>query len=263
MNEDLRGVIIVILLILSPIIFLGIEVMARRIIKEKVNVVLIELMTWVPLRKLALGVCEGFFLAVILAGIDDLKEDFKGTIGLYIVAIIGVIIFALCIKKYFARRYRCIIGCEYMNAKELKRSVENEIFRKIHNNIWESEHWLRLDLRFVPKSLVTRIFFTNTNGSNGMSAEIYLLNGVKFYEVGVTGLMDYNASVSADTCMCLPIGKMFGVSERGELPVELSYYKISKEEFKEYIKTHTVREIINSTELLDSAVERHKKVCKK
>lgn len=259
MNEDLSSAIIVILLILSPIIFFGMELLARRIIKEKVNIVLIEWMTWVPLRKLALLVCEGFFIAVILAGVDDLKEDFSGTIGLYIVAIIGIIVFALSIKKYFSRRYRCIVGCEYMNAKELKRSIENENFRKIHNNIWESEHWLRLDLRFIPKSLVTRIFFTNTYGSNGMSAEIYMLNGVKFYEVGLTGLTDYNASVSADTCMCLPIGKMFGVSESGQLPVELSYYRISKEEFKEYIRTHTVREVINSTELLNSVVEMHER----
>lgn len=253
--EFLKQLIVPMLVLLGPVIFLVVQLIPGKITREKVEIWKIELLTWVPLRKATLLICEGFCCFAFIKCLGGLIEDFKGGVGPYILLTVCIISFAVGIRKYFSRRYRCIIGCEYMDAKALKRSVESETFRRINDEIWESEHWLRLGVRFFPKNLIADMRFYVPQNRLSIGADVCMLYGETYFEGALISEKDNEEHhISKKVLEMLPARK---IKECEGSRIVLSQCKISKRQFKEYTKNHLVDEVLDSMELLESVLECH------
>lgn len=145
-----------------------------------------------------------------------------------------------------------------MNAKALKRSIENETFTRINDEIWESEHWLRLSTRFFPKNLIVDMGFSIPLNKRCIGADVFLLYGETYL---VSALIeereDKEHQISQKVLEVLPARKIKKAMSQEGSRLVFSQCSISKKEFKEYVKNHTVEEILRSTELLERVVKRY------
>lgn len=89
----------ILLIQLGIIIWFGAQLYVEKTTREKVNIALIELMTWVPLRKAALLICEGFCCLAFIKCFGGLVEDFKGGIVPYLLLTSCIIAFAVGIRN--------------------------------------------------------------------------------------------------------------------------------------------------------------------
>lgn len=76
--EFMKQLFVPMLVLLGPAIFLVVQLIPGKITREKVKIWKIELLTWVPLRKIVLLVCEGFCCFAFIKCMGGLREDFKG-----------------------------------------------------------------------------------------------------------------------------------------------------------------------------------------
>lgn len=245
--EAIKDIIEVIFLFSLFPFWACVPIIASHITKEKVHIWLIELMSWTYLYRILLVFCEGFCCYLFITRIELLVDDFKDGIGAYIFLSFCIIIFALGIRKYFSRRYHCIVGCEYVNAKTLKRSIESETFRKINSDIWESDHWIRMKRKIYPKSLISDLYFSGVS-NGGFNAIVYMVYSKEYWVQSVVRrYADTRNEEMKKTVASVPVSKL------AERP---GAYGISKKEFKAYVKNHTVEEIIYNTNLLRQVIDK-------
>lgn len=113
-----------------------------------------------------------------------------------------------------------------MNAKALKRSIENETFTRINDEIWESEHWLRLGVRFFPKNLIIDMRFYVLQSRLSIGAEVCMLYGETYFEGALISEKDNEEHhISKKVLEMLPARK---IKECEGSRVVLSQCKISK-----------------------------------
>ena len=207
------------------------------------------------LNRIILLACDVIWIKVIYKAFFD-----NSKIGL---TILSLAIFALLLYgTYYAFRtmYFCIPMSRYYNAKELKKSIEEEKFTILKDKmIWESEHWLRIKNVFFPKSLICGL------GGSVAANTIMTVRTLdrKEYTIQHVGHLERRKEeeLIANT---LPLVKFLnekgydGLTEMKCSPCLSD--KLLDEMFKNYLSNHSVEDLVTTTDIMEMYVKEYDRI---
>lgn len=160
------------------------------------------------------------------------------------------------------RPYRCLPVSRWLNVSELKKSLEKETFQKVAPKTWSSEKWLCVDGHYYPKNIIVYMGgWNHPTERSGTNLKIRTILGEDIIEYGYFPIykptFGPNRGKWVDNYPMLdaliPLTEMIPdrIQKRHAYDsVEPSMKKM----YEEYMKTHSVTELIETTELLDAYV---------
>ena len=210
--------------------------------EKKVKLVWEELKNGGPFRKLFLVGAEYLLIYGVVKEMYEkivLHEDVA--IQLIIFNTLWVLAVGYGTKEYLKCRCRCLPVSRWLNVSELKKSLEKETFQKVAPKTWSSEKWLCVDGHYYPKNIIVYMGgWNHPTERSGTNLKIRTILG--------EDIIDYPMLDAL-----IPLTEMIPdrIQKRHAYDsVEPSMKKM----YEEYMKTHSVTELIETTELLDAYV---------
>jgi hypothetical protein len=114
-------------------------------------------------------------LAHIIDAIDGTNVDVFGII-------LSLVVFYIVFRLIKQERYRKIVGLHPpFSVRQVNRLLSKEVFHEVEglNHVWESENWLRVDGKFVPKNFIIGIYEGSRTStySNYTRMHLVIING--------------------------------------------------------------------------------------
>ncbi len=207
------------------------------------------------LVRLAMLICDFIWVQAVY---KTLNKGFQ-----FKLVIASVVIFALLLYGTyltFRTPYFCIPMSRYYDAKALKKSIENDSFEVLkENKIWVSEHWLKIQNIFLPKSLICQLSGSVTSATIMMIRTIdnkeYVL-----YHMGHLKRQQEEEMIGST----LPLVSL--LDEKGydgqKVITRLSCVPkpYLEEMLKLYLSNHSVEDLINTTDLMEMYVKEYDRI---
>lgn len=231
--------------------------------EKKVKLVWEELKNGGPFRKLYLVGAECLLIYCL---VKDMYEKIVLHEDVPIILIVEYVVLVLAVgygtKEYLKCRCRCLPVSRWLNVSELKKSLEKETFQKVAYKIWSSEKWLCVDGHYYPKNIIVYMGgWTSSTSRSGTKLKIRTILGEDIIEYGYYPIYqpDFgrNRGKLVDNYPMLdaliPLTEM--IPDRAQKWNAYTSVRPSmKKMYEEYMKTHSVTELIETTELLDAYV---------
>lgn len=222
----------------------------------RVNITKIEWRKGTYLWRIILPIMGVFCLAILYIGLR--KGDITACITILVFFGLPIWSGVYCLYR---TPYHCIPASRFYDAKVLKRSIENEDFSVLESKtIWASEHWIRVKDYFFSKNLLFSIGGCVTNNRT------LVLRTIDRKEYRVTSVGYITKERIRLIGNVLPYVKM--LTERGfDGQSEIRSRDFLPEEyvdewFNNYMKNHTVNDLILKTEALEAYANAYAKRCR-
>jgi len=231
--------------------------------EKKVKLFWEELKNGGPFRKLFLVGAEYLLIYGVVKEMYEkivLHEDVA--IQLIIFNTLWVLAVGYGTKEYLKCRCRCLPVSRWLNVSELKKSLEKETFQKVAPKTWSSEKWLCVDGHYYPKNIIVYMGgWNHPTERSGTNLKIRTILGEDIIEYGYFPIykptFGPNRGKWVDNYPMLdaliPLTEM--IPDRIQKRHAYDFVEPSmKKMYEEYMKTHSVTELVETTELLDAYV---------
>ena len=222
--------------------------MKYRIVKE-------ELKRFTYYGRILLIFCDIVWVKVLYKAFSDNLD-----VGLTVYVFVIFALLLYCTYYLFRTPYFCIPISRYYDKRILKQLVEKETFIVLKKGkIWESEHWIKIQHIFLPKSLICRI--GGSVASNTIMT-ISTLDNKEYtlYHMGHLKRQQEEEMIGSTLPLVRLLNEKGYDGQKAILRLPSVTDKFLDEMLKNYLSNHSVEDLINTTDIMEMYVKEYDRI---